>query len=218
MAAIANMAKAMTLRPSMRSRCASMKARPASRRMIAAAAAEPAMIRNSRRPKASGAITTLPRKRCVNRLGGQRHRGKADDQARQRERGVEPHHGGERRRRHQAGRRHLQHQHVIEPWRAGAEAETPEQQPKQHRQHQQNPDIGRQDQTGPCPMAAQLGRVDAQKRQHDHHHDHLAEIGLAGGGERRDGEADEDRACRDQGAVAAEQRQRGGGQSERSHS
>ena len=51
MAAMAKHDMAITLMPSMRSRCASMKRLPAMRRMMAAAAAQPAMIRNSLKPE-----------------------------------------------------------------------------------------------------------------------------------------------------------------------
>ena len=68
MAAMAKHDMAITLMPSMRSRCASMKRLPAMRRMTAAAAAQPAMIRKSRKPKESGEISAVPRNTCVNRL------------------------------------------------------------------------------------------------------------------------------------------------------
>src|SRR5262249_37783688 len=60
-AAIANVDIASTLRPSMRSRCASRNACPVTRRMIVAAIAQPAMIKKSLRPKASGETTAVPR-------------------------------------------------------------------------------------------------------------------------------------------------------------
>ena len=62
MAATANMNMASTLKPSMRSRCASTQARPAMRRIAVAAKAEPAMIANSLRPNVKGEASALPRK------------------------------------------------------------------------------------------------------------------------------------------------------------
>ena len=119
--------QAMTLRPSMRSRCASIHGCAGEAADHAAAAkAEPAMIRNSLQAEGDGAISAVPRNTCVNRLAVSGVTAVQTRQARERERGVEPHQRGERRRRHQAGRRHLQHQHEIKPGQAGAEAERQE--------------------------------------------------------------------------------------------
>ena len=130
-----------------------------------------------------------------------------DDQARERQRHVEPHQRGERRRGHQPGRRHLQHQHEIEPRHALVEAE--------QRETACRATAGTTTITQTVAAAIspgrvkwwrKVGRIDAQKGEQQHHEDGFAEIGLDGGGERRHRQAEEDRGRRQQRAVAAEPR------------
>ena len=81
-----------------------------------------------------------------------------------------------------------------------------EEQRAEHGRHDQHhPDGGGGDQARPGDVAAQLGRIDAQEGERQHHDDGFAEIRLDGGGERRHGQADEDRGRRQQRAVAAGQ-------------
>ena len=60
-AAMANVDIAIMLKPSMRSRWASIKESPVMRRMTVAARAQPAMIANSFNPKATGEASAVPR-------------------------------------------------------------------------------------------------------------------------------------------------------------
>ena len=68
MAAIANMNMAITLRPSMRSRCASIQARPAMRRMTRGGGGRAGDDEEQLEAEASGEISEAPRKTWLNRL------------------------------------------------------------------------------------------------------------------------------------------------------
>ncbi len=201
----------------MRSRCASMKRLPAMRRMMAAAAAQPTMIRNSLTPEGERRDQRGAEKNVREQAGGERRDRDRHDEAGERQGDVEPEQRGERRRRHQAGRRHLQHQHEIEAGQALLDAERQEQRAEHGRRDDHHPHAGGGDQARPGDVTAQFNRIDAQEGERQHHDDGFAEPGLDGGRERRHGEPDEDRGSRQQRAVAAGQAEQGRGQAEKLH-
>ena len=73
------------------------------------------------------------------------------------------------------------------------EADRQEQRAEHGRHDQHHPQRGGGDQAGPREVAAQFGRIDAQEGERQHDDDGFAEVRLAGGGQRRHREADEDR-------------------------